>query len=32
LQAIAETTLSNITNVEQGQPCPNEVKASPSYP
>jgi D-lactate dehydrogenase len=32
LQAIAETTLSNINDVEQGQPCPNEVKASPSSP
>ncbi len=32
LQAIAETTLSNINDVEQGRPCPNEVKASPSSP
>jgi len=29
LHAIAETTLSNINDVEQGRPCPNEVKASP---
>jgi D-lactate dehydrogenase len=29
LQAIAQTTLSNINDVEQGRPCPNEVKASP---
>lgn len=26
LQSIAETTLSNLTLVEQGHPCPNEVK------
>ncbi len=25
LQNIAETTLSNITDIEQGKPCPNEV-------
>lgn len=27
LEAIAETTLSNVQHVEQGQPCANEVKA-----
>lgn len=26
LEAIAETTLGNIRNIEQNQPCPNEVK------
>jgi D-lactate dehydrogenase len=26
LRAIAETTLSNISDIEQGKPCPNEIK------
>jgi D-lactate dehydrogenase len=30
LDAIAQTTLSNISDVEQGRPCPHEVKASPT--
>jgi len=29
VEAIASTTLHNITNIEQGRPCPNEVKAEP---
>jgi len=29
LQAIAQTTLSNITDVEQGRPCPNAVNTAP---
>ncbi|MEM7773462.1 MAG: 2-hydroxyacid dehydrogenase [Cyanobacteria bacterium P01_A01_bin.37] len=28
LEAIAQTTLSNIADIEQGRPCPNEVKLS----
>jgi len=32
LRAIAETTLRNLTDVEEGRPCPNEVRFAPQTP
>jgi D-lactate dehydrogenase len=32
LKNIAETTLSNITDIEQGRPCPNQVQLEQKVP